>query len=60
MAGKLGLGPSTLLDREEAIELIPNVQTKGLRGGVIYHDGQFDDARMAISWHKPPKTTEQV
>ena len=49
MAGKLGLGPSTLLDREEAIELIPNVQTKGLRGGVIYHDGQFDDARMAIS-----------
>lgn len=49
MAGNLGLGPSTLLDREETIELIPNVKKKGLRGGIIYHDGQFDDARMAIS-----------
>lgn len=49
MAGKLGLGPSTLLDRKETIELIPNVKKKGLRGGVIYHDGQFDDARMAVS-----------
>ena len=49
MAGNLGLGPSTLIDREETIELIPNVKKKGLRGGVIYHDGQFDDARMAIS-----------
>lgn len=49
MAGTLGLGPSTLLDREETLALIPNVKKKGLRGGVIYHDGQFDDARMAIS-----------
>ena len=49
MAGKLGLGPSTLLDREETLALIPNVKKEGLRGGVIYHDGQFDDARMAVS-----------
>ena len=49
MAGRLGLGPSTILDREETLELIPNVSKEGLRGGVIYHDGQFDDARMAIS-----------
>ena len=35
MAGNLGLGPSTLLDREETIELIPNVKKKGLRG-VLY------------------------
>lgn len=49
MAGNLGLGPSTLLDRDEVIAFIPNVKKKGLRGGVIYHDGQFDDARMAIS-----------
>lgn len=49
MAGKLGLGPSTLLDKEETISLIPNVNKNDLRGGVIYHDGQFDDARMAIS-----------
>ena len=49
MAGKLGLGPSTILDREETLALIPNVNQEGLKGGVIYHDGQFDDARMAIS-----------
>ena len=49
MSGKLGLGPSTILDRKETISLIPNVNKKGLKGGVIYQDGQFDDARMAIS-----------
>lgn len=49
MAGKLGLGPSTLLNREETLEAIPNVKQEGLMGGVIYHDGQFDDARMAVS-----------
>ena len=49
MAGKLGLGPSKHLSREEAIEALPTVEHEGLKGGVIYHDGQFDDARMAIS-----------
>lgn len=49
MAGKLGLGPSKHLSLEETIEAIPTVEREGLRGGVIYQDGQFDDARMAIS-----------
>ena len=49
MAGKLGLGPSLHLSREETIESLPLVNQNGLKGGVIYHDGQFDDARMAIS-----------
>ncbi len=49
MAGKLGLGPSMHLSREEAIEALPTVEKDGLTGGVIYHDGQFDDSRMAIS-----------
>ena len=49
MAGKLGLGPSELLDKKQTISLINNVKNEGLRGGVIYHDGQFDDSRMAIS-----------
>ena len=49
MAGKMGLGPSTLLNKSETIELINNVKQDGLKGGVIYHDGQFDDARMAIT-----------
>lgn len=49
MAGKLGLGPSKHLSLEETIEAIPTVEREGLRGGVIYQDGQFDDARMAVS-----------
>ena len=49
MAGKLGLGKSTILSKEETIKLIPNVKKKDLVGGIIYHDGQFDDSRMAIS-----------
>ncbi len=49
MAGKLGLGPSKHLSREEAIEALPTVEQEGLKGGVVYHDGQFDDSRMAIS-----------
>lgn len=49
MAGKLGLGPSRHISREETIELIPTIEKQGLKGGIIYHDGQFDDARMLIS-----------
>lgn len=49
MAGNLGLGPSEHISKEETIVAIPNIKTEGLRGGVIYHDGQFDDSRLAIS-----------
>lgn len=49
MAGKLGLGPSEMISKEETIEAIPNIKTEGLRGGVIYYDGQFDDSRLAIN-----------
>jgi glycerol-3-phosphate dehydrogenase len=48
MAGSLGLGKSRLLSREETLELAPTLDGEGLRGGVLYHDGQFDDARLAI------------
>ncbi|MCE9614289.1 MAG: glycerol-3-phosphate dehydrogenase/oxidase [Lentisphaerae bacterium] len=49
MAGKLGLGPSELISRDAALAAIPTLSRDGLRGGVVYHDGQFDDARLAIS-----------
>ena len=49
MAGKMGLGPSTLLSKEETIKMINNLKKDGLKGGVIYHDGQFYDSRMAIT-----------
>src|SRR5579872_4341818 len=49
MAGELGLGKSRRLSREEILSEAPTLDAEGLRGGVLYHDGQFDDARLAIS-----------
>ncbi len=49
MAGNLGLGPSLFLSKKEVLEQAPTLDAKGLKGGILYHDGQFDDARMAIS-----------
>ncbi|MBX2845985.1 MAG: glycerol-3-phosphate dehydrogenase/oxidase [Saprospiraceae bacterium] len=49
MAGKFGLGPSKNLNKQETLSAIPNVEQEGLNGGVKYHDGQFDDARLAIN-----------
>ncbi len=49
MSGRLGLGPSQLLSKDETLELAPTLDADGLRGGVLYHDGQFDDARLAIN-----------
>jgi glycerol-3-phosphate dehydrogenase len=48
LAGKYGFGKSRLLSRDETLERLPTIQTDGLRGGVIYYDGQFDDTRLLI------------
>ncbi len=49
MAGKYGFGDSRILSAEETLEKIPTLDTAGLRGGVIYFDGQFDDSRLLIN-----------
>ena len=49
LAGRSGLGPSRWLSRSETLERVPNLEPSGLRGGVAYPDGQFDDARLAVS-----------
>ena len=49
LAGKLGLGPSRHLSKEETLKRIPTLEPEGLRGGVVYYDGQFDDSRLAIN-----------
>lgn len=49
LAGKLGLSPSRHLSKKETVELIPTVEQKKLVGGVVYHDGQFDDSRLAVN-----------
>lgn len=49
MAGKRSLGGSTILSQRGARECLPTLRTEGLRGGIRYHDGQFDDARLAVN-----------
>jgi glycerol-3-phosphate dehydrogenase len=49
LAGKYGFGNSQILSREETLERLPTIKTEGLRGGVIYYDGQFDDSRLLIN-----------
>jgi len=49
LAGKEGFGKSKILSKEKTLELIPTIETEGLKGGVIYHDGQFDDSRLIIN-----------
>ena len=49
LSGKYGFGTSQILSKEETLERLPTIRQEGLRGGVIYYDGQFDDARLLIN-----------
>jgi glycerol-3-phosphate dehydrogenase len=49
IAGRLSLGASVFISRNKALDKLPNIKAKGLVGGVLYHDGQFDDSRLAIN-----------
>jgi glycerol-3-phosphate dehydrogenase len=49
LAGKAGLGPTQFLSRAETLACVPTARAQGLRGGVKYWDGQFDDARLALA-----------
>ena len=49
LAGKAGLGHTELLDTEQTCQALPGVKPEGLKGGVKYWDGQFDDARLALA-----------
>ena len=48
LAGRYGFGKSRLLSKAEVLERIPTLEQDGLRGGVLYYDGQFDDSRLLI------------
>jgi glycerol-3-phosphate dehydrogenase len=48
LAGKYSFGSSKTLSLEETLELLPTIRQDGLRGGVMYHDGQFDDTRLLV------------
>ncbi|MPQ47939.1 FAD-dependent oxidoreductase [Marinifilum sp. N1E240] len=49
MAGKLGYGRSLPFSKKRTLKHIPTLKSENLCGGVVYHDGQFDDSRLAIN-----------
>lgn len=49
LAGHSSFGRSRRLSRAEARDRIPQLSSTRLHGAVEYHDGQFDDARLAIT-----------
>jgi glycerol-3-phosphate dehydrogenase len=49
LAGGLSLGRSHFMSRKDTIKALPTLNRKGLKGGILYHDGQFDDTRMLVS-----------
>jgi len=49
LSGKLSLGKSKGISKKETIKRISTIEQSGLKGGVIYHDGQFDDSRLTIN-----------
>lgn len=49
LAGKEGLGRTRLLSKSSVLKELPTIKNQDLAGGVLYYDGQFDDARYAIT-----------
>lgn len=49
LSGKYGFGKSQILSKAETLKRLPTIKKEGLRGGVIYFDGQFDDTRLLIN-----------
>lgn len=49
MAGRYSLGRSRRISKKEVIKRLPSLTDNKLTAGVLYHDGQFDDARLAVN-----------
>ena len=48
LAEKWSFGRSYYIGRKKVMDRIPTIRQNGLKSGVVYHDGQFDDSRLAI------------
>jgi glycerol-3-phosphate dehydrogenase len=49
LAGRYSLGRSLRISKKKTFERLPTIKTKGVTAGILYHDGQFDDSRLAIN-----------
>lgn len=49
LAGRKSFGASRWMSRKAVMQALPNIKKSGLKNGVLYHDGQFDDTRLLVS-----------
>ena len=49
MAAKLSLGSTKIVSAGYVLQHLPAIKKEKLKGGVVYTDGQFDDARLALN-----------
>jgi glycerol-3-phosphate dehydrogenase len=49
LSGKSSMGPTHILGRKQTQQRLPNINGANLSGSILYHDGQFDDARLALA-----------
>lgn len=49
LSGRLSFGKSFSLSKKKTATKLKTIKTEGLKGGVLYHDGQFDDSRLALN-----------
>ncbi len=49
LSGRLSLGSTRMLSAGQVTQYMPSVQRRGLKGGVMYYDGQFDDSGLCIA-----------
>jgi len=49
LAGRSNFGRARIASKRATIAQVPGIAAAGLHGSVVYHDGLFDDARLALA-----------
>jgi glycerol-3-phosphate dehydrogenase len=49
LSGRLTLGKSKIISKKDLNKRLPTLKKESLKCGVLYHDGTFDDARLALN-----------
>ncbi|CAN5171819.1 glycerol-3-phosphate dehydrogenase/oxidase [soil metagenome] len=49
LSAKLSIGKTKWLNNTETLQHLQGINDSNLKGGILYYDGQFDDARLAIA-----------
>lgn len=49
LAGGLSIGKSRHISKKETLQRISTIKPEKISAGIEYHDGQFDDSRLAVN-----------